>query len=61
MVVAIDGSWKISIGSFFIAHIQSEEKAKLVELALRKLNDVSIKAISVTCDCPNSNWATLKN
>lgn len=60
MVVAINGSWKLPIGYFFISRLQCEEKARLVEFALKKLHDVGIQAQNVTCDCPAVNWATFK-
>ena len=61
MVVSINGGWKLSIGYFFITHLQSEEKAKLVEIALKKLHDVGVKTLNTTCDCPSTNWAALRH
>ena len=60
MVVAIDNSWKLPIGFFLIAHLNSEEKAHLVEMALKKLYDISVQTRSITCDGPATNFSTLK-
>jgi DNA transposase THAP9 len=60
MVVAVNGSWKLAIGYFFIAHLQSEDKEKLIKTCLNKLYDIKVNVISITCDCPTTNWSTLK-
>jgi hypothetical protein len=60
MVVGINSSWKLPIGYFFIAHLNAEEKGNLLEIALRKLFDIQVKVVSVTCDGPTTNFATLK-
>ncbi len=61
MVVAIDNSWKLPIGYFMIAHLNSEEKAHLLEMALKKLYDISVQTKSITCDGPATNFSTLKS
>ena len=60
MAVAVDASWKLAIGYFFIVHLGSEEKSQIIRLAVQKLHDIKVEAISVTCDCPSPNWAALK-
>jgi len=60
MVVAVDASWKLAIAYFFIAHLGSDDKSQLVRVALQKLHDIKIQAVGVTCDCPTTNWAALK-
>jgi hypothetical protein len=61
MVVAVDNSWKLPIGYFFIAHLNSEEKAQLVNMALKKLFDISVQTKSITCDGPSTNFSTFKS
>jgi hypothetical protein len=60
MVVGINSSWKLPIGYFFIAHLNADEKKNLLEIALRKLFDIRVQVVSVTCDGPTTNFSTLK-
>ena len=60
MVVALDGSWKLSIGYFLADHLKTEEKSNILRMAFKKLHDIGVKAVSVTCDCPATNFSTLK-
>jgi hypothetical protein len=60
MIVGINSSWKLPIGYFFIAHLNAEEKQNLLEIALRKLFDIQVQVVSVTCDGPVANFSTLR-
>ena len=60
MIVSVNGSWKLTIGYFLIATLQAEEKTALVKTALHQLSDVGVKTLSVTSDCPATNWSTYK-
>ena len=48
MVVAINGSWKLPIGYFFIAHLNANVKSQLTTTAIQKLYDVNVRVVSLT-------------
>lgn len=60
MVVALDCSWKLSIGYFLIDYLNADEKANILTMAFQKLFDVHVKAVNVTCDGPRTNFSVLK-
>jgi hypothetical protein len=60
MAVAANGSWKIPLGYFLIASLNAEEKAKFLTICLKKLYDVNVKSIGVTCDGLSSNFAMFR-
>lgn len=59
MVVAVNDSWKIPIGYFFINGLNGTELANIVKLALIKLHDVGVKIVSLTCDGPPAHFSML--
>jgi len=59
MVVSLDNSWKISIGYFLIAHLNSNEKVSILINAFQKLDKVGVKTVNVTCDGLIANFSTL--
>ncbi len=60
MIVALDGSWKLSIGYFLIASLNAEEKFNILKIAFQKLHDVGVKTVNVTCDGLAANISTLR-
>ncbi len=60
MIVALDGSWKLSIGYFLIASLNAEEKFNILKMALEKLHDVGVKTVNITCDGLAANFSTLR-
>jgi hypothetical protein len=60
MVVALDASWKLSIGYFLISGLKADDKADILKMALRKLHDIGMKTANVTCDGPATNFSVFK-
>lgn len=60
MLVAVNGSWKVPVGFFFIHGMSGKEKANLIRECLLQVADVGVKVISLTCDGPSSHVAMLK-
>ena len=46
MVVAVDESWKVPCGYFFIDGLSGAERANLVNVCLQRLSDAGIKVLS---------------
>ena len=59
MVVAVDGSWKVPCGYFFIDGLSGKERANLVKVCIQRLSDVGVKVISLTCDGPSCHFSML--
>ncbi len=59
MVVAVDGSWKVPRGYFFIDGLSGKERANLVKVCIQRLSDVGVKVISLTCDGPSCHFSML--
>jgi hypothetical protein len=60
MAVAANNSWKIPLGYFLITSLNAEEKARFLTICLKKLFDVGVKSIGVTCDGLASNFSALR-
>lgn len=60
MLVAINDSFKIPLGYFFITSLTAELKASLINIALRKCHQVKVKVVSLTFDGCKTNIATMK-
>ena len=59
MVVAVNGSHKVPVGYFPIAGMNGREKANLVHVCFKKLKDISVDVVSLTCDGPPSHFAIM--
>ena len=55
MVVGVNFHWKIPCGYFFIDGLSGVERASLVTLWLKKMHDVGVRVVSLTCDAPTCN------
>jgi hypothetical protein len=60
MAVAANASWKIPLGYFLIASLNAEEKSRFLTICLKKLYDIDVKSVGVTCDGLASNFATFR-
>jgi hypothetical protein len=60
MAVAANGSWKIPLAYFLIASLNGEEKSRLITICLKKLYDIDIKSVGITCDGLSSNFAAFR-
>lgn len=60
MVVALNESWKVPCGYFFIDSLTGRERANLVTQCIQRLHDVGVKVVSLTCDGPSCHFAMLK-
>ncbi len=60
MAVAANSSWKIPLGYFLIASLNAEEKAQFLTICLKKLYDINVKSVGVTCDGLSSNFAMFR-
>jgi hypothetical protein len=58
MVVALDSSWKLTIGYFLIAHLNASGKSIILRDALKKLFEIKVKTVNVTCDGLAANFST---
>lgn len=53
MVVAINGSWKVPVGYFFIDSLNAEQKASLISQCLDLIKQCGISVANITFDgCP---------
>ena len=53
MAVSVNSSWKILIAYFYVDGKSGIERANLVKVAIKKLRDIKIKVIAMTCDGPS--------
>ena len=60
MVVGLDVRWTLPISYFFIKGLSGEEKANLVNNALKKLGNIDANICALTSDGPTSNLAMAK-
>ncbi|KAK6475665.1 DNA transposase THAP9 [Huso huso] len=56
MVVSLTSSWKVPCGYFLIRGLSGEERANLVADCLRKLHDVGVTVVSLSCDGPSCHF-----
>lgn len=57
MVVALNSHWKIPIGYFFLAGLSGQEKANLMNKALRFVHESAVVVSSITFDGAAANFA----
>lgn len=60
MIVAINESWKLPLGYFFIDSLNGEKKADLISNCLQLLEDCRINVTNITFDCCPTNLTTAK-
>ena len=60
MIVAVNQSWKIPVGHFFITGLSGMTRAKLVKDCLQRCQSANIHVVNVTCDGPTCNMSMLK-
>ena len=60
MAVAVNGSWKVPCGYFFIDGLNGKERANLVKVCIKKLSDVGVNVVSLTCDGPSCHFTMLQ-
>ena len=56
MVVAVNGSFKIPVGYFLVNGMSGVERANMINVALKRLHDIGVCVISVTCDGPSCHF-----
>ena len=61
MAVALDSSWKLTIGYFLIAHLNASTKSTILKDALQRLFEIKVRAVNITCDGLAANFSTFKN
>ena len=57
MVVGVNGCFKIPVGYFLINGMSGSERANIINTCLKKLHDIGVLVISVTCDGPACNFS----
>ena len=60
MAVAVNGSWKVPCGYFLVDGLSGKERANLVQVCIKKLSDVGIEVVSLTCDGPSCHFTMLQ-
>ena len=60
MAVAVNGSWKVPCGYFLVDGLSGKERANLVKVCIKKLSDVGVDVVSLTCDGPSCHFTMLK-
>ena len=58
-VVAGNSTWKVPYAYFLVNGLSGNEQANLITICLRKLLEVGIKVISLTCDGPSCHFSRL--
>ena len=59
-LVAVNGSWKVPCGYFLVDGLSGKERANLVQDCIKKLSDVGIEVVSLTCDGPSCHFTMLQ-
>ena len=59
MVVAVNSTWKVPCAYFLVDGLSAFERANLIKICLRKLFDVGVNVISLTCDGPSCHFSML--
>ena len=59
MVVAVNSTWKVPCAYFLVNGLHGIERANLIKMCLRKLLEVGVKVISLTCDSPSCHSSML--
>ena len=59
MVVAVNSTWKVPCAYFLVNGLNGIERANLIKMCLRKLLEVGVKVISLTCDGPSCHFSML--
>ena len=60
MAVAVNGSWKVPCGYFFIDGLNGKERANLVKVCIKKLSDVGVNVVSLTCNGTSCHFTMLQ-
>ena len=60
MAVAVNDCWKVPCGYFFIEAMTEQERANLIEDCIRRLHDVGVQVLSLTCDGPSCHFVMMK-
>ena len=60
MTVSVNGSWKVPCGYFLVDGLSGKERANLVQVCIKKLSDVGIEVVSLTCDGPSCHFTMLQ-
>eukprot|EP00794_Sanderia_malayensis_P002761 gene2761-3192_t len=60
MVVAVNNSWKVPCAYLLIDGLSGSERANLVMLCIKKLHEVGVSVISLTCDGPSCHFTMMK-
>ena len=55
MIVAVNDSWKMNMGHFFIRGLDGDQRADILTSCLTKLHETGVTVTSVTCDGLSSN------
>ena len=59
MVIAVNSTWKVPYAYFLVNGLSGIEHANLIKICLRKLLEVGVKVISLTCDGPSYHFSML--
>ena len=60
IAVAVNDSWKVPCRYFFIDGLNGKERANLVKVCIKKLSDVGVNVVSLTCDGPSCHFTMLQ-
>ncbi len=60
MAVAVNASWKVPCGYFLVDGLTGKERANLVKVFIKKLSDVGVDVVSLTCDGPSCHFTMLQ-
>ena len=58
--VAVNGSWIVPCEYFFIDSLNGKERANLVKICFKKLSDVGVNVVSLTCDGLSCHFTMLR-
>ena len=59
MVVAVNSTWKVAYAYFLVNGLSGIEYATLIKIRLRKVLEVGVTVISLTCDGPSCHFSML--
>ncbi len=60
MAVAVNASWKVPCGYFLVDGLTGKERPNLVKVCIKKLSDVGVDVVSLTCDGPSCHFTMLQ-
>lgn len=60
MAVCVNSNWRLPLGYFLVDGLSGSERANIIKVCIRRLEETGAHVISLTCDGPSCHMAMLK-